>query len=54
MFELFENNKNINDAKVFMGSSEESRENLIEIRVHIAKRLYLAIQSAHQKMQKEL
>jgi len=32
MFELFENSKNINDAKLFMGSREESGENLIEIK----------------------
>jgi acyl-CoA reductase-like NAD-dependent aldehyde dehydrogenase len=39
MFELFENNKNINDAKVFMGSSEESRENLIEIKSPYSKEI---------------
>ncbi len=32
MFELFGNNKNINDAKIFMGSREESRDTLIEIK----------------------
>ncbi len=42
MFELFGNNKNINDAKIFMGSREESRDTLIEIRVHIVETLYLA------------
>ena len=39
MFELFENNKNINDAKVFLGSREESRDNLIEIKSPYSKEI---------------
>ncbi len=37
MFELFENTKNINDAKIFMGSKEETRDNLVDIKSPYSK-----------------